>query len=115
MDRRRIAVSFIVGLIGIGLLHSSAQANMLAGSHRVHVASARLKMCPYLMRQLTAVGAHGVSCKRADAVARAYVLGHRHHLMGFRCRQVPVYQGGIVTDLYGVCRKGSAIIKVVPE
>ncbi len=108
-------VFLIAGLIGIGLLHNSAQASTRSRMHRVHTASASLKECPYLMRQLTAVGARGVSCKRADAIARAYVLGHRHHLMGFRCRQVPVYQGGVETNWYGLCRKGRAVVKFVPE
>ena len=53
-------------------------------------------------------------CKRADAVARAYVLGY-HHPMAFRCRQVPVYQHGIETNWYGVCRKGKAVVRLVPE
>jgi hypothetical protein len=111
---RRIVVSLIAGLIGIGLLYSSAQASMLSGTHRVQVATASLKTCPYLRRQLTAVGARNVSCKRADAVARAYVLGH-HHPLGFHCREIPVYQHGVETNWYGRCRKGKAVVEFAPE
>ncbi|MGN6868300.1 MAG: hypothetical protein ACTHMY_07855 [Solirubrobacteraceae bacterium] len=111
---RRLVVAFIAGLIGIGLLYSSAEASTLSGTHRVQVATASLKTCPYLRRQLTAVGARNVSCKRADAVARAYVLGH-HHPLGFHCREIPVYQHGVETNWYGRCRKGRAVVQFVPE
>lgn len=111
---RRMVAAVIAGLIGIGFLYSSAEASMLSGTHRVHVATASLKTCPYLRRQLTAVGARNMSCKRADAVARAYVLGH-HHPLGFHCREIPVYQHGVETNWYGRCRKGRALVQFVPE
>lgn len=101
----RAGVFLVAAVISIGLLQSPAE---------VHAAAGSLRTCPYLMRQLTAVSARSVSCKRADAVARAYVLGY-HHPMAFRCRQVPVYQHGIETNWYGVCRKGKAVVRLVPE
>jgi hypothetical protein len=113
LNRRMLAV-WIASLIGAGLVHNSAAASMLASTYRVHAAAASLRGCPYLRRELTSVAARGVSCRRADAVARAYVLG-RHHPLGFRCRRVPVYQGGIETNWYGVCKKGRAVVHFTPE
>jgi hypothetical protein len=112
--RRRVIASLIAGLIGIGLLHGSAQARVPPSPQRIHIASASLRQCPYLIRELTAVSARGVSCKRADGVARAYVQGH-HRPMGFRCRRIPVYQGGGETDWYGRCVRGKAVVRFVPE
>jgi hypothetical protein len=68
------------------------------------------KHCGFVQTDVRVL-ASGTSCTKARAVARARFNGHRNP-RGFSCRRVAVEAGA---GYFVRCRKGSALVKAIPE
>lgn len=77
------------------------------------------KSCPFNWRYFVDIAARGTSCKTAERIARRYMAAqsakHRtypRHELGFRCQRVNAGNAG--GGWYARCRKGRAVVGIVP-
>jgi hypothetical protein len=96
-----------VALPAGGLGATSARANV------------RVESCGSVLRYDTSVGERGASCRLARRVARRYLasaLGPSSRFprneLGFRCRRITTVAAG---GWYTHCRKGRALVAIVPQ
>jgi hypothetical protein len=77
------------------------------------------KSCAFNWRYFVDIGARDTSCNTAERIARRYMAAqsakHRtypRHELGFRCQRVNAGNAG--GGWYARCRKGRAVVTIVP-